>query len=76
MRWNNMFGSITKHFKDQVVGRAIHDLATTGEASLDGVGKLKYNFIKNEITVEAEEHMLDEVKRRWQEAHHGVPYEI
>ena len=71
-----MFGSITKHFKDQVVGRAIHDLATTGTTGLDGIGSLKYDYINNELTMTADPKVLEEIRKHWEQNHHGVEYEI
>ena len=71
-----MFGSLTKHFKDKVVDRAVRDLGEKGETGLDGIGKLKYNYIKNEITMTVSDGMLERVKTTWEDSHFGKKHEI
>ena len=71
-----MFGVLTKHFKDKVVDRAVHDLATRGQTGLDGIGKLKYDYIKNEITMTVSDEMLERVRSTWEASHFGKEYEI
>ena len=71
-----MFGSLTRGIRDRVLKAAIHQLASTGRASLDGVGELKYSYIKNEITVMINPKMVDEVRKYWEENHFGKEYEI
>ena len=71
-----MFGVLTKHFKEKVVDRAVHDLATTGQTGLDGIGQLKYDYINNRITIFADHDILDRIRKEWEENHRGVAHEV
>ena len=64
-----MFGSITKHFKAEVIAKCIEKLGTTGKASLDGVGHLQYDHDRNVITMYADPQMVEKVKECWEENH-------
>ena len=71
-----MFGSITRHIKERVLRRGINDLATTGKTGLEGIGTLHYDYINNVITVEADPKVLEQVRKLWDQEHHGIAYEI
>ena len=71
-----MFGVLTKHFKDKVVDRAVHDLATTGQTGLDGIGRLKYDYINKQLTIFADPKLLKRINKEWEESHRGVAHEV
>ena len=71
-----MFGSITKHIKEKALRATIDKLATTGEAGLAGIGSIKYDYIHNTLAINPDPKVMEEIKKQWEQNHHGVPYEI
>ena len=64
-----MFGSITKHFKDEVIKKAIENLGKNGHTGLEGIGSLQYDYDKNVITMHADPEMVKRVREAWEENH-------
>ena len=64
-----MFGGLTKHIKQEVISKAIDKLGRTGEASLEGVGLLRYDYSTNKFSIVVDSEMKDKVRESYHHYH-------
>ena len=70
-----MFGGLTNHIKNKVIGKAIEKLGSTGEANLDGVGFLRYDYDSDKFSIVVDLAMKEKVREKWEQYHKNVNYQ-
>ena len=65
----SIFNGIENTIKHKAVDSAVEHLAKYGEASLDGIGKLIYDYESNTLKTDPNKTLLERVKRAYEQYH-------